>query len=344
MTTYCVTGGAGFIGSHLCERLLSLGHRVICIDSFNDVYDYRIKVNNVLESIGSSVSFPFTDKQLDLQQLPGWVNHDNYKLVVVDIRDQAAVDAVFASESIDVVIHLAAMAGVRPSIEDPLLYEYVNVKGTMHILEAMRHHNVRKWLCASSSSVYGNQKKLPFSEQDIVDRTISPYAATKKACEVMGHTYFHLFGIDTIMLRFFTVYGERQRPDLAIHKFMRMLEDGDELTLYGDGSSRRDYTHIDDVVQGMLGALRYIESEDRVYEIVNLGTHHTVTLLELVQTLERSSGRIANIRWMPDQPGDVEQTYAAVAKAKRLFGYEPKTNFEEGIARFVTWYRGERKW
>jgi UDP-glucuronate 4-epimerase len=192
--------------------------------------------------------------------------------------------------------------------------------------------------------VYGNQKKLPFSEQDIVDRTISPYAATKKACEVMGHTYFHLFGIDTIMLRFFTVYGERQRPDLAIHKFMRMLEDGDELTLYGDGSSRRDYTHIDDIVQGMLGALRYIESEDRVYEIVNLGTHHTVTLLELVRTLERSSGRIANIRWMPDQPGDVEQTYAAVAKAKRLFGYEPKTNFEEGIARFVTWYRGERKW
>ncbi|PWV92054.1 UDP-glucuronate 4-epimerase [Paenibacillus cellulosilyticus] len=344
MTTYCVTGGAGFIGSHLCERLLRLGHRVLCIDSFNDVYDYRIKIGNVLNSTGSTESLSFTDKQTDLQQLPSIVNRDNYKLVVADIRDRASVNAVFASESIDVVIHLAAMAGVRPSIEDPMLYEEVNVKGTMHMLEAMRRHNVRKWLCASSSSVYGNQKKLPFSELDVVDRMISPYAATKKSCEVMGHTYFHLFGIDTIMLRFFTVYGERQRPDLAIHKFMRMLDNGDELTLYGDGSSRRDYTHIDDIIQGMLGALHYIETEERVYEIINLGTHHTVTLIELVQTLERCSGRSANIRWMPDQPGDVEQTYADVTKANRLFGYDPKTDFEEGIARFVTWYRGERKW
>lgn len=340
MTTYCVTGGAGFIGSHLCERLLNLGHRVIGIDSFNDVYDYRIKINNVLQSSGFVGSLSFSDKQSDLQQLPGHVNHDHYMLVVADIRDQAAIEAVFAREQIDVVIHLAAMAGVRPSIEDPLLYEDVNVKGTMTILEAIRKHNVRKWLCASSSSVYGNQKKLPFSELDVVDRTISPYAATKKACEVMAHTYFHLFGIDTMMLRFFTVYGERQRPDLAIHKFMRMLDNGDELTLYGDGSSRRDYTHIDDIIQGILGAIHYIENEERVYEIVNLGTHHTVTLIELVQTLERCSGRSANIRWMPDQPGDVDQTYADVAKANRLFGYDPKTDFEEGIARFVTWYRG----
>lgn len=344
MTTYCVTGGAGFIGSHLCERLLSQGHRVICIDNFNDVYDYRIKMYNVLQSTSAVESFPFTNKASDLLGFPDIVNNSCYKLVVADIRDQAAVDAVFASEPIDVVIHLAAMAGVRPSIEDPMLYEEVNVKGTMHILEAMRKHHVRKWLCASSSSVYGNQKKLPFSEQDIVDRMISPYAATKKSCEVMGHTYHHLFGIDTVMLRFFTVYGERQRPDLAIHKFMRMLDNGDELTLYGDGSSRRDYTHIDDIIQGLLGALYYIENQEQVYEIVNLGTHHTVTLIELVQTLERHAGRTANIRWLPDQPGDVDQTYADVSKAIRLFEYDPTTDFEEGIARFVTWYRGERKW
>ncbi|GMK38438.1 epimerase [Paenibacillus sp. CCS19] len=344
MTTYCVTGGAGFIGSHLCERLLNEGHRVVCIDSFNDVYDYRIKIDNVLKSTNADKTFRSVDKRTDLQQLPGIVNSSRYKLIAADIRDQAAVDAVFADERIDVVIHLAAMAGVRPSIEDPMLYEEVNVKGTMHILEAMRKHQVRKWLCASSSSVYGNQKKLPFAEQDVVDRMISPYAATKKSCEIMGHTYYHLFGIDTVMLRFFTVYGERQRPDLAIHKFMRMLDNGEELTLYGDGSSRRDYTHIDDIIQGILGALHYVEQEERVYEIVNLGTHRTVTLLELVQTLERNAGRVANIRWLPDQPGDVEQTYADVSKAGRLFGYDPTTDFEEGIARFVTWYRGERKW
>ncbi|MBD3917712.1 GDP-mannose 4,6-dehydratase [Paenibacillus sp. PR3] len=344
MTTYCVTGGAGFIGSHLCERLLGQGHRVVCIDNFNDVYDYRIKMNNVLKSTHTTEPFLRSDKLSDLQKLPGIVNDSRYKLVVADIRDLAAMDAVFASEQIEVVIHLAAMAGVRPSIEDPMLYEEVNVKGTMHILEAMRKHGVRKWLCASSSSVYGNQKKLPFSEQDPVDRMISPYAATKNSCEVMGHTYHHLFGIDTVMLRFFTVYGERQRPDLAIHKFLRMLENGEELTLYGDGSSRRDYTHIDDIIQGLLGALQYIENEERVYEIVNLGTHHTVTLIELVQTLERHAGHAANIRWLPDQPGDVDQTYADISKARRLFGYDPTTDFEEGIARFVTWYRGERKW
>jgi Nucleoside-diphosphate-sugar epimerases len=344
MTTYCVTGGAGFIGSHVCERLLSQGHRVVCIDNFNDVYDYRIKMNNVLKSTHTAAPFPLLDKASDLQKLSSLVNDSRYRLVVADIRDLAAIDAVFAGEQIDVVIHLAAMAGVRPSIENPLLYEEVNVKGTMHMLEAMRKHGVRKWLCASSSSVYGNQTKLPFSEQDVVDRMISPYAATKKSCEVMGHTYYHLFGIDTIMLRFFTVYGERQRPDLAIHKFMRMLDNGEELTLYGDGSSRRDYTHIDDIVQGLLGALQYIEKEERVYEIVNLGTHHTVTLIELVQTLERHADCAASIRWLPDQPGDVDRTYADISKASRLFGYDPTTDFDEGIARFVTWYRGERKW
>lgn len=344
MKTYCVTGGAGFIGSHWCERLLSLGHRVICIDNFADFYDYKIKIGNVLQSTGASRSFPYRTKEEDLRALPGFVNRAEYKLVVADIRKPDELEAAFDGERIDAVIHLAAMAGVRPSIEYPLLYEDVNVRGTMQVLEAMRKHGIHKWLCASSSSVYGNQEKLPFSEQDVVDRSISPYAATKKTCEVVGHAYYHLYGIDTIMLRFFTVYGARQRPDLAIHKFCRMLDKGEELTLYGDGSTKRDYTYIDDIIDGMLGALRYVESREMVYEIVNLGTNHTIALAELVRTIEREFGRKASIRRLPRQPGDVENTYADITKAKRLFGYEPRTQLAQGINRFVTWYRSECVW
>ncbi|GFN34114.1 GDP-mannose 4,6-dehydratase [Paenibacillus xylaniclasticus] len=345
MKTYCVTGGAGFIGSHWCERLLSLGHRVVCIDNFADFYDYRIKVSNVLQSTGTKrAKMSSRNKEDDLRELPSLVNRTNYKLVVADIRNADELESVFAQEKIDAVIHLAAMAGVRPSIADPLLYEEVNVRGTMQVLEAMRKHGVRKWLCASSSSVYGNQTKVPFSEKDAVDRCISPYAATKKTCEIVGHTYHYLYGIDTIMLRFFTVYGARQRPDLAIYKFCRMLDQGEELTVYGDGSTRRDYTYIDDIIDGMLGALRYVESHELVYEIVNLGTNHTITLSELVRTIEEEFGRKASIRRLPRQPGDVESTYADISKANRLFGYHPKTQLAQGINRFVTWYRSECVW
>jgi UDP-glucose 4-epimerase len=343
MKTYCVTGGAGFIGSHLCEQLLAQGHRVINIDNFNDVYDYKTKIRNILSSTG--LVFPFLysgDKDGDLAKLQAVVESDYYRLVVADIRNMDELDALFASERIDAVIHLAAMAGVRPSIEDPLLYEDVNVKGTLHILEAMRKHGVRKWLCASSSSVYGNNKKVPFSEEDVVDFSISPYAATKKACEVLGHTFYHLHHIDTIMLRFFTVYGERQRPDLAIHKFVRMLDEGEELTMYGDGSTRRDYTYIGDITAGILGALSYVEQKDNLYEVVNLGTNRTIMLRDLITSLEQEFGTKARIRTLPNQPGDVEQTYADVSKANQLFGYQPQTDFAEGIHKFVTWYRGNR--
>lgn len=343
MKTYCVTGGAGFIGSHLCEQLLAQGHRVINIDNFNDVYDYKTKIRNILSSTGSVFPHLYSeDKPEDLAKLQTFVESDHYRLVVADIRSMDELDAVFESEKIDAVIHLAAMAGVRPSIEDPLLYEDVNVKGTLHILEAMRKHGVRKWLCASSSSVYGNNKKVPFSEEDIVDFSISPYAATKKACEVLGHTFYHLHHIDTIMLRFFTVYGERQRPDLAIHKFVKMLDRGEELTMYGEGTTRRDYTYIGDIIAGILGALSYVEQKDRVYEVVNLGTNRTITLRDLIASLEQEIGTKALIRTLPNQPGDVEQTYADVSKANRLFGYRPQTDFAEGIHKFVTWYRGNR--
>ncbi|WP_435166620.1 GDP-mannose 4,6-dehydratase [Paenibacillus glycanilyticus] len=343
MKTYCVTGGAGFIGSHLCEQLLAQGHRVVNIDNFNDVYDYKTKIRNILNSTRSD--FPFTysgDKDGDLATLQAVVESDGYRLVVADIRSMDELEAVFASERIDAVIHLAAMAGVRPSIEDPLLYEDVNVKGTLHILEVMRKHGVRKWLCASSSSVYGNNRKVPFSEEDVVDYSISPYAATKKACEVLGHTYHHLHHIDTIMLRFFTVYGERQRPDLAIHKFAGMLDKDEELTMYGDGSSRRDYTYIGDIIAGILGALSYVERMENLYEVVNLGTNRTITLRDLITSLEQEFGKRALIRTLPNQPGDVEQTYADVSKANQLFGYNPQTDFAEGIHKFVTWYRGNR--
>ncbi|NBD25697.1 GDP-mannose 4,6-dehydratase [Paenibacillus glycinis] len=340
MSTYCVTGGAGFIGSHLCERLLRLGHRVVCVDNFNDAYDYKIKIKNILNSKGMESTFQSFNKETDLLHLQQAVDGDGYRLVAADIRHADELDGTFAGERIDAVIHLAAMAGVRPSIADPLLYEDVNVRGTLHVLEAMRKHGVRKWLCASSSSVYGNNAQVPFSERDIVDRSISPYAATKKACEVLGHTYYHLHAIDTMMLRFFTVYGERQRPDLAIHKFVRMLDRGEELTVFGDGSSRRDYTYVGDIIDGIVGALHYVEGHENVYEIVNLGTNRTISLLELVRGVEQALGKTARIRRLPNQPGDVARTYADISKAKRLFGYDPRTDFADGLNKFVTWYRG----
>ncbi|SET20239.1 NAD-dependent epimerase/dehydratase family protein [Paenibacillus sp. NFR01] len=340
MKTYCVTGGAGFIGSHVCRRLLEEGHRVINIDNFSEFYDYRLKVANVLRGAGLSAGFDWKDREQDLRRLETMVNERQYRLCIADIRDPHALDALFQSEQVDGIIHLAALAGVRPSIENPLLYEEVNVRGTMNLLEAMRRHGIRKWVCASSSSVYGNHPDSPCSESEAVDKPISPYAATKKACEEMGFTYHHLYGIDVAMLRFFTVYGPGQRPDLAINKFIRLIESGDEVTLYGDGSTSRDYTYIDDTVNGIIRALAYVEQHEQVYEIVNLGTGGTVSLHTMVKTIEEGLGKRARLKAMPEQVGDVNHTMANIAKAAELFGYAPKISFADGIRKYINWYRG----
>lgn len=336
MATYLVTGGAGFIGSHLCESLQASGHRVINVDSFEGTYDYRFKVRHVRPD------FPLDmDKPALLAALLEAANEPLYRLEAADIRDAAALERIFRSEPIDAVIHLAALPGVRASMEQPLLFEEVNVKGTLTLLEAMRKTGVRKWLCASSSSVYGNNAQVPFSETDAVDAPISLYAATKKSCELLGYTYHHLYGIDGMMLRFFTVYGERQRPDLAIRKFAGMIDRGAPLPFFGDGSTKRDYTYIGDIVNGVRQALYYVEQHESVYEVLNLGNSHTVSLRRMVDTLEQALGKPAILDKLPPQPGDMALTCASIEKAKRLIGYEPQTAFEEGIRKFVAWYTKE---
>lgn len=310
-----VTGGAGFIGSHVCERLIA-AHEIHCIDNFCDYYDPAIKWDNISE----------------LRKQDGFELHQG------DIRDNAFLRSVFAGTDFDAVIHLSAMAGVRGSISDPHYYVEVDVNGTLNLLDFCRERGIRHFILASSSSVYGNNSKVPFAESDRVDHPISPYAAAKKACELIAHTYWHLYGISMLILRFFTVYGPRQRPDLAIHKFTRMIYEGEPLTLFGDGSTRRDYTYIDDIVDGVELALDYVV-KNRCYDIFNLGESRTVSLLEMVETLERVTGITAQKKWMPKQPGDVEQTYADISKSVRLLGYNPQTSFESGIQRFVDWYR-----
>lgn len=333
MKTYLITGASGFIGSNLAKKLLSSGHKVINVDIFNDYYDLSIKINNVLESVGS------TSACSDTGQLKTIVDSKSYKLEISDIRDLADIRKIFTENRIDTVIHLAAMAGVRPSIENPMLYQDVNVKGTMNMLECCREFGVSKFIMASSSSVYGNNKKVPFSETDIVDFAISPYAATKKSCEVIGHSYHHLFNIDMAMLRFFTVYGPGQRPDLAIHKFTKMIEDGTPIPFYGDGDTKRDYTYIDDIVDGVIKAAEYVENNSSVYEIFNLGESQTISLSEMVSTIEDILGKKAKINKLPMQPGDVNITFANIDKAKKMLGYNPSMVFSEGIKEFVAWYR-----
>lgn len=339
MSTYVVTGGAGFIGSHVCGRLAELGHRVVNADSFADNYDYRIKVANVLESLHMPRRFESAGKARDLDWLSSTAASGAYRLVCADIRDEAALAALFAEERPDAVIHLAALPGVRASMAQPALYEDVNVKGTLSLLEAMRRCGIRKWVCASSSSVYGNTERTILSETDCTDMPISVYAASKKSCELLGHTYSHLYGIDGLMLRLFTVYGERQRPDLAIHKFTAMIERGEALPFYGDGASVRDYTYVGDIVNGILLALDYASRHERFYEIVNLGSHRPVALTELVSTLESVTGRTARLTRLPDQPGDMAGTCADIGKASQLLGYRPSMDFRAGIARFADWYR-----
>jgi UDP-glucuronate 4-epimerase len=340
MKTYLVTGGAGFIGSHLIKKLLEQGNRVINVDNFNEYYDYNIKVKNVLSSTGREVVDNVDEIRVDeLNVLKKKVDFKNYTLEIIDITKMAILEEVFEENKIDAVIHLAAMAGVRPSIENPLLYERVNVRGTMNILELMKKYNIKKFICASSSSVYGNNEKVPFSENDNVDRAISPYAATKKSCEVIGHSYSHLYDIDMAMLRFFTVYGPGQRPDLAIHKFTRLIYEGKEIPFFGDGETQRDYTYIDDIVDGVLKAIDYTEKNTKVYEIFNLGESQTISLKEMVATIEKVTGKKAVLNKLPMQPGDVNRTFADISKAKEMLGYNPQTQFEDGIRTFVEWFK-----
>lgn len=317
MNTYFITGGAGFIGSTLSEKLLELGNKVVAIDDFCDFYDPKIKENNVKEL----------------------VKNPNFKLYRADIRDREAIKKIFDENKIDVVMNLAAMAGVRPSIENPCLYQEVNCLGLQNILEEMKLHNVKNGVLASSSSVYGNCKEVPFREDMIVDYAISPYAATKKANEVMAHVYHKLYDMNIIMLRFFTVYGPKQRPDLAINKFTRLMLEEKEIPMFGDGTTSRDYTYIDDIVEGIIKSCKYVLEHKNVYEILNIGNSSPTSLKEMIDVIAKTLNVEAKIKQLPMQPGDVDRTYADVSKAKKLIGYEPKITFEEGIERFVNWYK-----
>jgi len=311
-----VTGGAGFIGSHLVERLLAKGHEVLVLDDFDDFYDPAVKRENIRAASAS----------------PRW------RLVEGDIRDAGLVERTFGDFAPEMVVHLAARAGVRPSIDQPRLYQEVNVGGTQVLLEAARRSGMRKFLFASSSSVYGDESRVPFAESDPVERPVSPYAATKRASELLGYTYWHLHGIAFWALRFFTVYGPRQRPEMAIHKFTRLIDDGEEVPQFGDGSSRRDYTWIEDIIDGVEAAVERIDG----YEILNLGESKTTSLSELIGLIARALGKPARIRRMPFQPGDVQATYADISRAAARIGYAPKCPVEAGIPRFVAWYREQR--
>ena len=311
---FLVTGAAGFIGSHVCERLLSAGHAVWALDDLNSFYDPSIKRRNLAEIQALHKPFHFTQG---------------------DVADRPRVERLFQEVQFDQVIHLAARAGIRPSLEEPALYQRVNVEGTANILEAARVSGVAKITLASSSSVYGINAKVPFAESDPVFCPISPYAASKLACEALGHVYHHVYGMDVVMLRFFTVYGPRQRPDLAIHKFARRIVAGQPIEVYGDGSSARDYTYITDIVDGIMACV----GQTFGFEIFNLGGSNPTKLSRLVELLESALGKRALVDRKPDQPGDVPQTWADVSKSARRLGYAPKVRIEEGIALFADWFR-----
>ena len=314
MQNILVTGGAGFIGSHLVDRLLGEGGwQITVVDDFNDFYSPEIKRANVT----SHLSDP------------------NYTLIEADIRDAGRMAKIFAETKFDVIVHLAARAGVRPSLAEPELYVETNVNGTINLLELARKYAVKQFVFGSSSSVYGINTKIPFAEDDRIHQPISPYAATKAAGELLCHTYSHLYGIRTICLRFFTVYGARQRPDLAIHKFSQLITEGKPIQVFGDGSSRRDYTYIDDIIQGVRAAVDYDRS---IHELFNLGESQTVTLTDLIGLIEKSLDTHAIIDSQPMQPGDVPATYADISKSRQLLGYNPTTKIQDGIPKFVEWF------
>jgi len=310
--TILVTGGAGFIGSNFCDWLVTRGLNVICLDNFNDYYDPSIKKRNIR-----------------------WLlDQPNFELVEGDILCTKLLETILETRDISKIVHLAARAGVRPSISQPMLYEEVNIRGTLNLLEMARTYGVEQFIFGSSSSVYGNNEKVPFSEDDSVDNPISPYAATKRAGELLCYTYYKIHGINCIVLRFFTVYGPRQRPEMAIHKFTRLIDSGKPIELYGDGSSSRDYTYISDIIDGIEKCL----DKKLGFEIINLGDSNPVQLIELVRLIETALCKKADIGWIEHQQGDVNSTYADIVKAKNILKYSPKIKIEEGISEFIKWY------
>jgi UDP-glucuronate 4-epimerase len=306
-----VTGGAGFIGSHLVEKLLSLGHAAAILDDFNDFYDPQIKRQNIA-AVAKDVA----------------IHH-------LDLRDSGAVRNLFHREKFEAIAHLAARAGVRPSIQNPQLYYDTNVDGTLHLLDAARVTGVERFIFASSSSVYGNSKTVPFSEDRQLIQTLSPYGATKIAGESLCSTYSHLYGMRVVALRYFTVYGPRQRPDLAIHQFTRRIHAGKPIDQFGDGTTRRDYTYIDDIIQGTMAALKY---DGPMFDIFNLGENETIQLRDLIAGIENALGEKAKINRLPEQPGDMPVTYADISKARKLLGYNPSTRLSDGLPRFIEWF------
>jgi len=307
-----VTGAAGFIGSHVCEHFIETNHCVTGIDNFDDSYSAELKNLNLTKL--------YKDNKFQFQK--------------IDIRDSKGLNSIFDSYKIDIVIHLAAKAGVRPSMDSIAEYYDVNVNGTVSLLECMRSHGVKKMIFASSSSIYGNNKKVPFSETDTVDNPISPYAATKKSGELLCHVYSHLYEFDITCLRFFTVFGPRQRPDLAIHKFTRLIDIGKPVPFYGDGSTSRDYTYVDDIVNGIKCAVNYLNG----YRIYNIGESKVINLKSLVETIELILGKKAILNYLPMQQGDVDKTYADISKAKEEIGYDTKYDIEIGLREFIEWY------
>jgi len=312
--TFLITGGAGFIGSHLIDNLINQGHKIICVDTFNDYYNPRIKENNTKHHL----------------------SNPNFKLYKVDIRDFKSLEEIFNKNKIDTIVHLAARGGVRPSLEQPVLYTEVNINGTVNLLELAKLHDIKKFIFASSSSVYGSQKKGPFTENMNISKPISPYAATKAAGEQLCHVYSHLYKIQINCLRFFTVYGPRQRPDLAIYKFSKLIINDKPIPVYGDGTTKRDYTYIDDIIQGIVAAIDYNKTP---FEIFNLGESQTVQLNYLIELLEEDIGKKAIINRQSLQKGDVPLTFADISKAKKLLNYNPQTKIEEGIKKFVDWIK-----
>lgn len=308
-----VTGGAGFIGSHLIERLLKEGEKIICIDDFNDYYDPKIKRANIQ---------PFLQEK-------------HFRLCEADIRESKVIDDIFDTGDIQSVVHLAARAGVRDSLNDPHLYAQVNINGTLNLLEGAKRKGIQKFIFGSSSSVYGLSPRIPFREDDPVDKPISPYAATKRAGELLCYAYHQLYQIPITILRFFTVYGPRGRPEMAIYKFTRLIDEGKEIPVYGDGTSQRDYTYVSDIVQGIRSALQ----KDFPFEIFNLGGGRTVELKHMISLLERSLKKKARIKYSPEQLGDVLLTSADIAKARELLNYSPQVSLDEGIERLIRWYR-----
>ncbi len=318
--TVLLTGCAGFIGSHLTQRLLQDGHRVIGVDNFCDFYSPTLKYEN----------------------MECCLKHERFHLNKIDIRDYESLVKLLSRYDVDMIVHIAAMAGVRPSIARPLDYHDVNVNGTVALLEACHQFDIKSFIFASSSSVYGNNAKVPFSESDPVDNPISPYAASKKAGELISHTYHHIYDISTVCLRFFTVYGPRQRPDLAIRSFSEKMLKGEPIPVYGDGSTQRDYTYIEDIINGVMAAIAYVRGE-LVYDIFNLGNSKTIPLKTMISTLEEALGIKAKKQELPMQPGDVTRTYADIDKSRRVLGYDPQTDFGTGIEKFVSWLKKREK-